>query len=305
MTPGKGPGSGPNDWRTMREQHRLQHRQWAMQKAEWRHQHRGHGRGHVVAGAILLIVGLVFLLANLGVFQIEEIHRYWPVLLIVWGAAKVLGFQRFGRGRFGHSALWGGALMVLGGLLLAQNFHFLHGDTWALIWPIVLIFLGFAFLLRQTRWQGGGLPPGVAGAMGPGPGAGPGAGPAGPGSNPGPDPAANRADVLEEKNVFGGINRRIESQDFQGGHLSAIFGGIELDLRKANIKRDEIVIEADAVFGGIELTVPEHWRVSVQGAGIFGGYSDETHPLPIAADEKRPHLIITGSAVFGGVSVKN
>jgi predicted membrane protein len=112
--------------------------------------------------------------------------------------------------------------------------------------------------------------------------------------------------VLNETTVFGGINRRIDSQEFEGGHISAVFGGIELDLRKANTKKDEIIIEADAVFGGIELTVPEHWRVTVQGSGIFGGYDDQTHPSPAASpDEKRPHLIMTGSAVFGGVSVKN
>jgi predicted membrane protein len=105
--------------------------------------------------------------------------------------------------------------------------------------------------------------------------------------------------------VFGGINRRIDSQDFEGGHLSSVFGGIEIDLRKANTKKEEIVIEANGVFGGIDLIVPETWKVTVRGSGIFGGFEDRTHPSPAAADEKRPHLVIVGSAVFGGVTVRN
>jgi hypothetical protein len=277
----------------MREQRRMQHRQWMMQRAAWRSQ-GARGPGHAMAGVILLVIGVVFLLVNLGLFPVENIGRYWPVILIAVGASKVLGYGRFGSGM--HSSVWGGALMVMGGLLLAQNLGYVRGNVWQVIWPVMLIFLGISFLFRRTHWHGS-IPPG-----GPGDGGGWSSNPSANPSNRGP----GGMNVLNETTVFGGINRRIDSQEFEGGYLSAVFGGIELDLRKANTKKDEIVIEANAVFGGIELTVPEHWRVSVKGSGVFGGYDDQTHPSPAAAaDEKRPHLIMTGSAVFGGVSVKN
>jgi hypothetical protein len=276
----------------MRDQRREQHRQWNMQRAAWRAQHTGHG--HAIGGVVLLVIGAAFLLANLGVFRVDEIHRFWPVLLIGLGAAKALGYSRWGSGA--HSFLWGGALMVMGGLLLAQNFGYVRGDVWQVIWPVMLIFLGISFLFRR-QWQGM-IPPNVPGVSG--------GWPPNPGSGSGSTPGASVANVLNETTIFGGINRRIDSQEFEGGHLSAVFGGIEIDLSRANTKKDEIVIEADAVFGGIELRVPEKWRVTVQGAGIFGGYDDQTHFSPTAsADEKRPHLIMTGSAVFGGVTVKN
>jgi hypothetical protein len=275
----------------MRDQRRMQRMQWRAQRRAWRSQHPGHG--HAVAGAILLIIGLAFLLTNLGVFPVEEVRRYWPVILIAWGAGLALGFGgRFGQGFPGSPRLlWGAMWMVTGGLLLAQNFGYLHGDVWQVIWPVMLIFLGISFLFRR-HWHG--IPPGIPGVSG---------GPMGTGPSSAPGSGANS---LDETTVFGGINRRIDSQDFEGGHLSSVFGGIEIDLRKANTKKDEIIITADAVFGGIELMVPEQWRVTVQGAGVFGGYEDQTHPSPSGtADEKRPHLIVTGSAVFGGVSVKN
>ena len=36
-----------------------------------------------------------------------------------------------------------------------------------------------------------------------------------------------------------------------------MFGGVEIDLRKAATTRDEILVEANAIFGGIEIRVPE------------------------------------------------
>jgi hypothetical protein len=273
----------------MRDQRRMQHMQWRMQKAQWRSQHwGGHpGGGHAFLGLMLLLIGGVFLLNNLGVFYIEDVRRYWPALLIVAGVAHLFFSRHVVR-----SVVWSGMLVTIGGLLLARNFGYIHGDDWKFIWPVILIFLGILFLFR-ARAGGPSFagPPSCGGGLG-GPGA------AGSG--------ASRANpnVLDEVAVFGGIQRRVDSQDFEGGELSSVFGGIELDMRGANTKKDEIVIEANAVFGGIELLLPDRWNVTVRGAGIFGGYEDKTHP-PANPAEKRPHLTVTGSAVFGGVSVRN
>ena len=84
----------------------------------------------------------------------------------------------------------------------------------------------------------------------------------------------------------------------------AIFGGIELDLRGATTTLEELEIEANAVFGGIELIVPDTWDITVRGSGVLGGYVDKTHRVPTTIGVKRPHLTIRGGAVFGGVTVK-
>ena len=111
--------------------------------------------------------------------------------------------------------------------------------------------------------------------------------------------------VVSADVVFGGINRKIQSQDFQGGSASAVFGGVEIDLRGAAITRDEIYMEVDAVFGGVEMRVPDTWDVIVRGTGILGGYEDKTHPSIAIGGVKRPRLIVQGSAIFGGVTVRN
>ncbi len=116
------------------------------------------------------------------------------------------------------------------------------------------------------------------------------------------------AKVVNEHVTFGGVRRKVQSQEFEGGSASATFGGIELDLREAASKQPEVTIAAFARFGGIEIRVPEAWDVTVSGAGIFGAFEDETNvetSAKRASVNGRTRLLVTGEAVFGGVTVKN
>ncbi len=82
---------------------------------------------------------------------------------------------------------------------------------------------------------------------------------------------------------------------------------IEVDLRRANIAPTdkEVVIDANATFGGIDIKVPETWVVVTRGMGIFGGYEDKTIPPKPQEGVTPPKLVLTGYAVFGGVSIEN
>lgn len=40
---------------------------------------------HQLLGWIVLILGLIFLLENLGVFQYFDIGRFWPIILVIFG----------------------------------------------------------------------------------------------------------------------------------------------------------------------------------------------------------------------------
>ena len=111
--------------------------------------------------------------------------------------------------------------------------------------------------------------------------------------------------VLDETAIFGGVRRRIESQEFEGGQATAICGGIELDLSKAATRKEEIVIEATAIFGGIDIRVPEHWAVSARGSAILGGFDDQTRDARSTDVPPQTRLVILGNAVFGGVTIKN
>jgi predicted membrane protein len=103
---------------------------------------------------------------------------------------------------------------------------------------------------------------------------------------------------------FGGIERKVEGKFFQGGNITALFGGFKIDLTRAEMEGDEAVIYVNAVFGGGEIIAPESWRVSVEGAGIFGGYVDKTRYGP-RPDGVIKTLHVRGAAVFGGIEVKS
>ena len=103
--------------------------------------------------------------------------------------------------------------------------------------------------------------------------------------------------------VFGGVERHISAQDFRGAQCTAIFGSCKIDLRDAQILGKEATLETYAVFGGVEIRVPEDWEVINRGAAIFGGMGDQRRHSPTGPDTKT--LILEGAAVFGGVEIKN
>lgn len=107
----------------------------------------------------------------------------------------------------------------------------------------------------------------------------------------------------ESFTIFGGVERRISDPAFTGTEMTAILGGYKVDLRKAQIAGEKAVITATAIFGGIELLVPESWIVDLHGAPIFGGYNDETVHREGAIPA--PRLVIEGFVMFGGISIKN
>jgi predicted membrane protein len=287
MTPGNGnPGGGgqgnpPPDWRTFRYQQKMQRR---MQRAEWRAQH--HGPRAAFPGLILLLIGAAFLLNNLGLFDFQPLRLYWPVILIVIGVG-VAAFPRHGA----RSLLWSAMLFLLGGIFLAQNFGYVRGNIWEVLWPVWIIFWGLMFLFKPRPYGG--------------PWGGPWGGSCGGAPWMGGSATTSNANRLNESTVFGGVKQRVDSQEFEGGYLSAVFSGIEIDLSGANTKLDELYIQADAVFGGIELLLPDRWNVTVNGTGMFGGYENQTRPPMAAAGEKVPHVVVSGSAVFGGVTIRN
>src|SRR5262249_2355913 len=107
-------------------------------------------------------------------------------------------------------------------------------------------------------------------------------------------------DFVEAFALFGGIRRRVHTSELKGGQITAMFGGVELDLRLADFEGEEVSIYMDAIFGGIELIVPDRWSVIWQGQNIFGGYSDQTRaPLPdVGGATPLKRLRLNGRALF-------
>jgi len=116
-------------------------------------------RPALVPGLILIVIGIAFLLANLGAFRIR-VELVWTYLLILLGAAFWLSFI-FDRSRVG--SLMPGSILLTIGIL----FHYTstHGwDALSYLWPFFILapaFGFFAMYLLGTREKGLLVPGGI------------------------------------------------------------------------------------------------------------------------------------------------
>lgn len=153
-------------------------------------------------------------------------------------------------------------------VLLLDTTGLVAVNVWQFIWPAILIVLGFSLLLGRR--------------------------------------AAGREttgdDRIDQFVLFSGAEVTNHSPAFTGGSISAVFGGAEVDLRGAGLAGDAS-LDAFTAFGGIEIFVPEGWKVVVHGFPLFGGFENTTRTEDLAADA--PTLDVSATALFGGIEVKH
>lgn len=104
------------------------------------------------------------------------------------------------------------------------------------------------------------------------------------------------------KAVFSGVVRRGDWVVPKHYWIKAVFGGAELDLREATLEAQDVEITVKAVFGGVNIVVPDDIRVVVDGDGYFGAFNDEASRRQ--PGHGAPTVRVNGKAVFGGVNVQ-
>ena len=105
--------------------------------------------------------------------------------------------------------------------------------------------------------------------------------------------------------IFGGATVRGET--IAPTHTSiGVFGGVDLDLRGARFTQHVTTINAFGLFGGVDVYVPEGFRVRVNGFGLFGGYDVKlAHGVidPAELPDSAPEIVVRCFGLFGGVDV--
>jgi hypothetical protein len=109
-------------------------------------------------------------------------------------------------------------------------------------------------------------------------------------------------DRVNSFNVFSGSEIASHSKQFQGGSISAVFGGAEVDLRDT-VPAPDAALDVFAAFGGVEVTVPEGWNVVTRGLPLFGGIDNATAKEAVPADA--PTLAVNATVLFGGLEIKH
>lgn len=163
---------------------------------------------------------------------------------------------------------YAGALIVMGvGAIIQLNIlDLVDVNVWGVIWAVVIIAIGVAILRRPGR-------------------------------------ATVSDDHVNQTAVFFGVDKKVASQNFQGGALTAVMGGIELNMRQAAMPPQQTSeLSVFTLMGGIELKVPESWRVEVTGLPVLGGWTVKANP-PV--DPAAPVLRVRATCVMGGMEIKN
>ena len=220
---------------------------------------------NVIWGIVLIAIGAIFALNALNITNISIFFRGWWTLFIIIPCTVGLFTERDKTGN-----LIGIAVGVF--LLLCCQDILSFSMLWKLLVPVIIVIVGLKLvfnglfgnkaneIIAEIKQNGG-------------------------------DPRVGCA-------TFSGCNLNFDGEVFDGAELSATFGGVKCDLRGAIIEKD-CAIQVSAIFGGIDIFVPDNVNVKTNSTCIFGGMSNKT-----AVNKNAPTIYVSGTCMFGGVEIK-
>lgn len=226
-------------------------------------------KSKIVLGSIFIIVGIGLLLQQMGFWNFSQIiSTWWPLIIIAIGVGNLSADS--------NSKTLGIILILLGLLFQIRELNIITHSITRYFWPLVIIVIGISMLLPRNSEKFHNKSNGKE----------------------------TNEDLIDHVTLFSGVKTRNISKNFRGGSLTAIFGGIDIDLTNANLSNDDARIDVTVAFGGIDIKVPPDWRVVIKGIPIFGGWSNKTNSSSYV-NQEGPVLTISCFVIFGGIDIKN
>ncbi len=219
----------------------------------------------VIWGIVLIVAGAVFALNALNVTHIDIFFDGWWTLFIIVPCAVGLFTEREKLGNIIGLAFGVFLLLCCWDIL---SFSIL----WKLLVPALIVIVGLKMVLNGLFGNKGNE---IIAKI----------------KQEGGNPKVGCA-------TFSGCELNYDGEVFEGAELTAVFGGVDCNLKNAIIEKD-CGIRVSAIFGGIDILVPDHVNVKVSSNCIFGGISNKT-----AAHKDAPTLYVSGTCMFGGVEIK-
>ncbi len=224
--------------------------------------------GNVLWGIVLIILGIIIGGNALGITNINVFFDGWWTLFIIIPCFI---------GLFKENEKTGNLIGLLIGvaLLLACQNIVRFDLIWKLAFPTILVIIGLSIIFKDTFNH----------------------------------KVTEEIKKINEKNkganeycaTFSGQDVNFDGEEFKGSTLTAVFGGVKCDLRKAIINENQ-VINCSSIFGGIDIYVPSDVKVKIKSSSIFGGASDDRKEKNEKEDSKT--IYINATCIFGGVEVK-
>ena len=206
----------------------------------------------LILGVFLTALGVLLALDNLNVIDAHFVLRWWPLVLIAIGVARI------------SDSTWRGpaiVAIVAGTLLLLRTTRVIHVSIFSL-WPLLLIGAGVMIVAQAMGYS--------------------------------PARAGGWSAILSQHKIV------VEEKNFTAGRAAVYMGGVELDLTKAEMANTPAVIEVFVLMGGMELRIPDGWRVVAEAIPFMGGIEIKTRSMTTGRE-----LVLRGLVMMGGIEVKD
>ncbi len=233
-----------------------------------------------IIGIILVALGFMMVADNFFFFHFPIFDLIFSFPTILLAISLIILFNN-------KNSVPGYILLALALLFYSKElFHFSIGQIIHDYWPVILILIGIAILIRRNN----GVNVSADKYAQPN----------------GEDTDINTVeeDILDEVVIFGGIDKKVNSKNFKGGRITTLFGGSDIYLFNSKLAEGRNTLDLFIMFGGVDLFVPKDWKIIVNVVSIFGGFDDERKKefIPEADDSKV--LVIKGFVLFGGGDIK-
>ena len=221
---------------------------------------------NILWGIILVIIGVIIGLNTIGITDIDIFFDGWWTLVII-----VPCFI----GLFTNKDKTGNIIGLLVGVILLLGMQNIidFNLIWKLLLPSIIVIIGLSLIFKNTFNS----------------------------------KINNEIKKLNNKNTkdneycatFSGQRIDFPNEEFKGATLNSVFGSITCDLREAKIKED-VVINASSVFGGIDIILPDDVNIKIKSNSIFGGVNNKKKNN----EDKKYTIYVNASCLFGGVDIK-
>ena len=220
---------------------------------------------NILWGIVLIILGIIFGLNALEITNINIFFKGWWTLFIIIPSFIDLFKEKDKTGN-----IIGLLIGIL--LLLACRDIISFSLIWKLAFPVALVLIGLSIIFKDV------LNNKVKEEI----------------------KKINKSNQKEHCVIFSGQEINFDKEEFNGCELNAIFGGIDLDLTKAKLKEDA-VINACTIFGGIDIKVPEDVIIKIVTTSVFGGVSDTRKNK---TTDSKVTIYVNATCIFGGIEIK-
>ncbi len=230
----------------------------------------------LIIGIILMLAGSLLLLETFEVtnFPIRNYIFNWKTLLIGIGAVIIATKER---------AVSGYVLIGLGIIFWLPSFINYSISLGQVFLPALLIAIGVIIITRRGEKMKRNTY-----------------------HTKESEPYSNKPnnDYIDDISILGGGTKVVQSKNFKGGSITAIFGGSDFSLKDVEVSDEGGEIDLFTVFGGSKLIMADNWVVKSDMFSIFGGFNDKRTIKPEKADHKNI-LYLKGAVIFGGIEIKS